>query len=195
MKIVALGTKPSDLEIGCLRTLMKYSADGHDVSLLIAGNPARWKEKTLANEELEKIGKVYFTDRLDESTVTQEQVNIFRSIITKTKPSLVILPFDKTSDKKRKALAHSALLACRGIKNILMYETTKNKNFSPNIFFTFEKGPLVGVTEYMKLQINSSTKRMRKSVQKFNSRNIKIKKTTEAFESQRVLLLDVSEIA
>ncbi|MDE1828711.1 MAG: hypothetical protein KGI25_00150 [Thaumarchaeota archaeon] len=195
MNVLAMGTRLSDIQIGCLKTLIKYSWEGNEISLVISGNPKGRKEKDSMSYSELKIDHVYFTERFDESTVTQENVNTLGSIIKKTKPSLVILPFDKTKNKKRAVLAHSALLACRGIKNILMYETTKNENFSPNVFFTFEKESLNGLTEDRKLQINSTVKEIRKSIQKFHSSNIRIEKNTEAFESKRVLLLDISEIA
>jgi len=195
MRIVAIGSKLSDFEVGCYRTLMKYSADGHAVNLVIAGNTTKWKEKdlALANEKCKKIGitKVYFTDKFDEHSVTQENVRTLHSIIKKVNPCLAILPFHKTSVKKREILANSAILACRGIKNILMYEITKNKNFSPNIFFTFEKKS-PGKPMMMTSEINSSIRR--KAAQKFSSNKIGTDKLTEAFESLRVLLLDSSEM-
>ncbi len=35
MRILAIGSHPDDIEFGCGGTLIKYSQQGHDVSLLV----------------------------------------------------------------------------------------------------------------------------------------------------------------
>jgi hypothetical protein len=45
------------------------------------------------------------------------------------------MPFWKTSNQKRKILANTSLIACRGIGSILMYELERNTSFLPNVYF------------------------------------------------------------
>ena len=139
MKIVAIGSMPSDLELACFGTLSKCIKDGHEVHIIIAKDKLDWtqmKMETLGRVS-EKIGvsQVYFTDRFDYNSVTQDNADVLRSFIKTIDPSLVIMPFWKAYNRKRKILAKTSLIACRGFGNILMYELEKNTNFRPTIYF------------------------------------------------------------
>ena len=196
MKIVAIGNSPLDFEISCLGTLSKYAKGGHAVNLIIVGNIVDWTEKKMVavRNSCERIvtSKVHFTGKFDYSTVTQDNVNVLRLIIDKINPSVAILPFYKTSNKKRKVLSESSLLACRSIRNVLMYETNKNKNFLPNVYFKIDdKITLKAGLTYLKNNID--LKKKRKLLHGFYGYTAGISQPIEAFQSHRVLLLNNGE--
>lgn len=193
MKIIAIGSSPLDFEIGCLGTLSKYSKSGHAVNLIIVGNTINWTEKKMvaARESCERIGKseVHFTEKFDHSAVTQDNVNVLRLIIDKIDPFVVILPFYKTSNKKRKILSESSLLACRSIRNVLMYEINKNKNFLPNVYFKIDdKIPLKA--SFASVKNNIDLKKKRRLLHGFYGHDADISEPIEAFQSHRILLLN-----
>jgi len=173
MKIVAIGSTLLDIEIGCSNTLQKFVKLGHSVSLVIPRDK-HWKE----NQKIEqddigtklKISNIYRVENFDYSKITQLNVNLIKSLIGRIKPSVAIIPFINNSDKMKKILAKSAILACRNVETILMYENSKNSNFLPNVYLvTNNKRP-----HYL---------------QKIYANKLGISQPVEAFESQRLILL------
>lgn len=145
MNIVAIGAMPSDLEFGCFATLSKYIREGHDISLIIANDStesstaADWNEMTIGkireSSSIIGITELYFAERFDYSAVTQENANVLNSFIKTINPSLIIMPFWKAIHNRRRVLAKTSLIACRGFGIILMYELEENKDFAPTIYF------------------------------------------------------------
>lgn len=198
MNITCIGCLPLDLEIGSFGTLSKYMKCGYQVHIIIvAGDNKDWTKLTLdkLKESCEKtrISDVHFADGFDYAAVTQENVSILGSIIKKIKPSIVIMPFWKAFNEKRKILARSSLVACRGIGNILMYEIDKNTHFLPSVYITIsDEIPL----KISCLQQYSSGDNYRSMLRKINAQNrfytkkVGINIPTEVFESHRMLLVD-----
>jgi LmbE family N-acetylglucosaminyl deacetylase len=195
MKIVAIGSNSFDFEIGCIGTLTKFTKEGHKVNLVIAGNTSNWTEKNMISERelCERIytSKVHFTEKFDYSAVTQDNVNILRSIIKDINPSVAIIPFSNTSNQKKKILAKSSLLACINVSNVLMYETVQNRNFFPDAYFEITEKVLE------KLSLLASNKKntmnvikKRKLLQRFLAKSSAIKGPIEAFVIHRILLLN-----
>jgi hypothetical protein len=140
MKIVAIGSIPLDLELACFGTLSKCIKDGHDVHIIIAKDKAiGWTQMKMdaLRKVSQKIGvsQVYFTDKFDYSAVIQDNVTMLDSVLKEIDPSLVIMPFWKATNRKRKILAKTSLIACRGIGRILMYALERNSSFLPTVFF------------------------------------------------------------
>ncbi len=143
MKIVAMGSVPFDLELACFGTLSRCIRDGHEVHIIIAKSDedkTYWSEIQMEalRKVSQKIGvsRVYFTNRFNFSNVTQDNANVLASFLRPINPLLVIIPFWKTSNQRRKILANTSLVACRGIGSILMYELDRNTSFLPTVYFT-----------------------------------------------------------
>ncbi len=137
MKIIALSCIPLDLEISCFGTLSKYIKNGHEVHLIISQSDNLWSKEALnAIKESSKIigvSQIYFVKEFNHSSVTQDNVNKLRSHIETLNPTIAIFPSIRTQDERRKIFAKSSLLACRGIGNIIMYDSQKNTNFHHNL--------------------------------------------------------------
>jgi hypothetical protein len=139
MNILAIGSMPSDLELTCFGILSKCNRDGHESYVIIPEDiyewPERWRKTLIDSCKKINISQVHFTERFDYSGVTQDNVDVLSSFIKTIKPSLVFMPFWKSHNEKRKILARTSLIACRGIGNILMYELEENKSFVPTVCF------------------------------------------------------------
>ena len=138
MKIVAIGSIPLDLECTCFGTLSKSIKKGHEVYLIVArdeGWTDSYMKALIESSKTIGISRVYFTDIFDYLAVTQNNASMIASFVKIINPSLVIMPFWKDSNHKRKILAKTSLIACRGIGNIWMYELENNPSFLPNIHF------------------------------------------------------------
>jgi hypothetical protein len=199
MEIVAIGGMPVDLEIGCLGTLSKFQKQGHQVSLVAVGKKNMWTKKMVNTfKELStKIGtsQVYFTDRFDYSSVTQDNVNVLRSIIEPIHPSVAIFPFNMGNDRTSKIISETSLLACRSIENVLMYEIHKNKFFLPNVYFVLDDKTSKDTSFrriYGKDAKKKSLNNKLRSIHKFYAKIAKINRPVEAFVSHRAILLNNS---
>jgi hypothetical protein len=200
MEIVAIGGMPVDLEIGCLGTLSKFQKQGHQVSLVAVGKKSMWTKKMVNSfKELStKIGtsQVYFTDRFDYSSVTQDNVNVLRSIIEPIHPSVAIFPFNMGSDRKSKIISESSLLACRSIENVLMYEIHKNKIFLPNVYFVLDDKTSEDTSSFRRIYAKDAKKKSSnnklRSIHRFYAKIARINRPVEAFVSHRAILLNNS---
>jgi LmbE family N-acetylglucosaminyl deacetylase len=196
MKVVAIGSTPLDLELSCFGTLSKYK-DENEVNVIIAhNNKAKTTERRIKRlvESYRNMGisEVYFTDGFDYSTLTQRNVKALRSLVEKITPSLAIIPFNNTFNLKRKILAHSSLIACHGIQNVMMYELDKNPDFIPDTFVTISNGisHTLHSFEVYDNQRKRELQRKMKSLYKFYSQQIRIHMPFEAFKSHRMMLID-----
>ena len=176
MNIVAICSTLSDFEISCYNTIQKFRNSDNSINLIILKDKkSNVKRFSKTDEFYNKLGisNIYAVENFNYSKVTQENVNLINLIIEKIKPSLVIIPFISTSDKIKKVLAKSSLLACRKVSSILMYETTKNKKFVPNVFCAIDK----------------KLKRKNNSLSSIYAKKMGIYLPSEAFESHRMVLL------
>ena len=198
MMIVALGCVPHDLEITCFGTLAKYVRDGHDVCLIIDQRKELWT-KEISNSMMASakdigISKIYFVKGLSCCSVTQQNVMKLREHIETLKPTIAIFPSIRTRDHKRRIFARSCLLACRGVENIMMYDPQKNNNFHPTIYsiMTRELKVKESCLEYYYKSVskNKILKKNMMLLHKSNAVHAGIKAPVEAFETNRVLLLD-----
>jgi hypothetical protein len=198
LKIVAIGSSPSDLETGCFGTLSKFINKGHQVSLIIASRKSAWSNKMISsfNEFWKKVGvsEILFTEKFDHSVVTQENVQVLRSFLEPIHPELVFLPSPQGTDKVRVTLGRSSLLACRGIGNILMYESGMNSNFSPGIYSVVDDSNQIKKKHFVQNKRNIHGNKTSREIQELRKKYAKYvgSGTTlvEVFDSNRILLLN-----
>ena len=197
MMVVALSCIPHDLEISCFGTLSKYIKEGHEVCLIIAKSKETWSKETInaimKSSRIIGVSKIYFVSELNSSLVTQDNVKKLRSHIETLDPTIVIFPSIRTGDGIRKIFAKSCLLACRGIGNIMMYDSQKNANFRPTIF-SIINGELEVKKSCLdtygkKVGTNKTSKKNMMLLLKRYRIEAGIKNFVEAFETNRILLL------
>jgi hypothetical protein len=203
LNILAIGCIPADLELGCFGILSRYIRDGHNGYLVIAKDKMGWTQTNIEvlRESSRKIGisQVYFTDKFDYSAVTQNNLNLLRSFIEIiSSVSLVIIPFWKSVNEKRKILGKSSLTAFRSIENILMYESDKNCIFIPSVFFIMSKVDIsikISCLAAYRTEHNNSKNLHRKikSLHGAYARKMGINVPIEAFESYKLLLINGSD--
>jgi hypothetical protein len=198
LKIVAIGSSPSDLEVGCFGTLSKFINKGHQVYLIIASKKSAWSNKMISsfNEFWKKVGvsEILFTEKFDHSVVTQENVQVLRSFLELIHPELVLFPSTQGADKVRATVGRSSLLACRGIGNILMYESSMNSNFFPGIYSVVDGSNQIMerflVQNKRNIHGNKTLKKIRELRKKYGRYAGLGTGLVEAFDSNRILLLN-----
>ena len=186
---------PFDLEISCFGTLKKYIDNRHEVHLIIAKNRDNWTKTMISgikeSAKIVGISQVHLTKRFDYSAVTQDNVNVLRTIIEPINPTISIIPSLIAVNKMRMILAKSALLACREVRNILMYEIDKNESFLPSVYsiisdeFQVKISCLSAYPDYNKFK-----NKLQNKMKLINGCCKEIKSHVEEFESHRLVLLD-----
>jgi hypothetical protein len=142
--IAVIGCDPSEILSACQLTITSLAKGGHTTYAIIApSDESEFSSSSVLPEnpnipQLAAIGitETFSIDRFDYSAITQANADGVNSHIKNVKPSLVIMPSWKSPNHKRKILARTSLIACRGIGTILMYELdANNTSFNPNITF------------------------------------------------------------
>jgi LmbE family N-acetylglucosaminyl deacetylase len=191
MKILSMSCLPLDLELACFGTISKYAREKHDGHIVISKKEVDWskKDSEYLRASCEDIGisEVHFLERFDYLAVTQGNVNALSSIVKSVGPSMVIMPSWKAFNRKRKILANSALIACRGIGSILMYELDNNKDFVPDTYVIISEE-----IARKKRSLKDDKSNRYNNLNRSYAKQVNLKSITpvEAFESHRILLVD-----
>lgn len=195
MHIVAVACAPFDIETFCLGTLLKYHEAGGGISLIFV-TAKGWtrKDKRSAMRLASSLGITPFViDKFDHRAVTQDNVKAVETLIRKTRPTVAIIPFPRSTDSYRKIVGSSALTGCRTCQNVLMYEPyTNNDEFVPNVFCTIDKQ----VTDLKTILIGAEKSALRKAQKIKPSSSAKRdyckpaipNRTLEVFQSHRLVL-------
>jgi LmbE family N-acetylglucosaminyl deacetylase len=193
-----------DLYQSCIGTIATFIERGYPSYVLIVARSnnsiALQDKRLLIQKECKKIGisEVYFLDSFDYSCVTQINADLINSIIQVVNPSIVIVPFWQSVNHSRIILSKTALIACRGIGTILMYEIDRqNSDYCPSVFvpvsakaalikqrFT-DSGKQTDVSRYPQATKNTGTQDTR-----YNDASSYKNDNLEAFVSHRLLLVD-----
>ena len=142
MNILAIGSHPDDIEIGCSGTLIKYAQQGHDVFLLVITRGEKGGEAEARQEEQIKAAEIMgakdvfwggFTDTelLDRAN---EIIHLIESYIEKIQPNFIFVNFFDDTHQDHRTVNRSVLSAARYVRNVMLYEVPTTNNFTPNIF-------------------------------------------------------------
>lgn len=141
MNILAIGSHPDDIEIGCAGTLIKYRQNGHKLYTLImtegsmGGESSIRMEEQLRSNELIGVEKTFWGGYTDtELPLDKEVITVIENVIKEVNPVFIFSQhFDDTHQDHRN-LANATISATRYIKNVLFYEVPTTHDFSPSIF-------------------------------------------------------------
>ena len=142
MNILAVGSHPDDIEVGCGGTLIKYAQKGHDVFLLVCTRgekggiaKARYEEQMKAAEIIGARdvfwGDFQDTKLLDEGNKLIQTVERHIDLV---KPDFIFVNFFDDTHQDHRTVNKSVLSATRYVKNVLFYEVPTSNNFTPNVF-------------------------------------------------------------
>ncbi|MBI5682459.1 MAG: PIG-L family deacetylase [Deltaproteobacteria bacterium] len=140
-KVLALGSHPDDIEIGCGGTIAKWADNKVKVYFMImtvgesGGKP---DERKAEQEDAAKrlgVKRVYWGDYLDtQLPINNLLISDIESVVGEVKPDLVFVHHYNDTHQDHRALSMSAITATRYTKNVLFYEGPSTYDFSPTIF-------------------------------------------------------------
>lgn len=194
MNILVMALSTSDLN-SCFGTILKFIKRKYSVYLLMIFKKSKPSQKIphTFSKLLKKVGvsETFFINEFDFSVVTQQNVHLLRSFVEQINPKLALFPSTASKDECKVIVGKSSILACRGVSNLLMYDSDLSPNFCPMVYSSIRNvGKIQENLMGVKNQICGKNK-MKKVVEK---RKIYGKcqdlYDVEAFESTRIILLN-----
>jgi LmbE family N-acetylglucosaminyl deacetylase len=140
MNILAIGSHPDDIEIGCGGALLRHRAQGDRVKMLIltgggrggdinSGNLVftRMKEAKAAADLID--AQLILWDYTDtEIPETYALVEKIERIVNEFNPDRVYIPYGQDTHQDHRVTSNVAKSACRKVKQILEYEEPSSYN-------------------------------------------------------------------
>jgi LmbE family N-acetylglucosaminyl deacetylase len=142
MNILAIGSHPDDIELGCGGLIYKAVRNGHNVFMYTltrgsaSGNP---EQRTLELIESSRFigANMLWIDNFEDTrlSVNSDLINHIEFIINRSQADIVITHAPTDVHHDHKAVAVSTIEAGRKIPNIMAYEIPLTKHFDPQIFY------------------------------------------------------------
>ena len=126
MRIIAIAHDLMDLASSCFGTFARLARENNRIEILMVDEKHAWPDGVingiLAAAKWVGIEKVNFVYGFDFSGVTQANADSIRVHVAAFSPDIVFMPSWKSGNSKNQILANTALVSCRGIGSIMMYE-------------------------------------------------------------------------
>ena len=143
--ILAIGSHPDDIELGCGGTLARHVSSGDDVHMLVittgeAGPgevSARMEEQIAAAEILGVPRQCLFWGELPDGRVSNYEldlVHIIERVITQTRAEVVYTHGSLDSHQDHRAVAEATWGAARHARKVLCYDSPSSHSFNPSVF-------------------------------------------------------------
>lgn len=142
LSILAIGSHPDDIELGCGGTLIKAAQAGHDVQTYVltrgskSGNAAE-RTKELFESAKFMRAKTLWVDNFEDAELTVESklINHIEYFINKADPDIILTHAPNDYHHDHRAVAEATLEAARNSQNVLAYEIPVTKNFTPQLYY------------------------------------------------------------
>lgn len=141
MKILAIGAHPDDIEYGCGGTLLKMSAKGHKINLLVMtrGEMGGLPEKRQKEQETSAriLNANIYWGRFGDTQIPllKETINTVEFFIKKIQPDIIFTPFPNDTHQDHRNVSQITMTATRYVTNVLFYEVPTTVDFSPASVF------------------------------------------------------------
>jgi len=145
MNILAIGSHPDDIELGCAGTLLKYAKGGHDIYLFVLTTGSEAGDSRTRIKEQEEAARLIGTKELiwgnfqdTQLKAGKELISKIEKVIERIQPDEVYVNYYEDSHQDHRALAQCVISATRYIKRVLFYEDYTSLNFNPDIFVSIK---------------------------------------------------------
>ena len=143
--VLAIGSHPDDIELGCGGTLARHVSSGDDVYMLVITTgesgpgevSARVMEQIAAAEILGVPLERLFWGELPDGRVSNyelELVHTIERILTQTRAEVVYTHGNLDSHQDHRAVATATWGAARHASRVLCYDSPSSHSFSPSVF-------------------------------------------------------------
>ena len=142
LSILAIGSHPDDIELGCGGTLIKAALAGHEVQAYVLTRGSKSGNAAVRTKELFESAKfmrakTLWVDNFEDTelTVDSKLINHIEYFINKSDPDIILTHAPNDYHHDHRAVAEATLEAARNSQNVLAYEIPVTKHFSPQLFY------------------------------------------------------------
>jgi len=141
MSILAIGSHPDDIEIGCGGALHKFVKNGHKVAMLImtrgeiGGDPDIREKEFINSAKILGVEEIFIAPFKDtEIPLNKDIIKSIEDVVKYRSIDMVFVNFPDDTHQDHRITANCVISATRYVKNLLFFEVPSTQNFSPEIF-------------------------------------------------------------
>ena len=146
-KILAIGSHPDDIELGCSGTLLRHKENGDEVSLLVLTGGEASGDPDVREIECRESAKALDADnlifgKLPDTKISDgfETISLIENVLDQLNPDIVYTQCYKDTHQDHRNAGYATLSAARRVDKILMYESpTTFKEFNPQMFIDIQQ--------------------------------------------------------
>lgn len=160
MNILAIGSHPDDIEIGCGGTLLRHRANGDQVKMLVLTGGGRGGDINSGNLVFTRMKEAKTAADLIDATLilwdytdteipeTYALVEKIERIVNEFKPDRVYIPYGQDTHQDHRVTSNVAKSACRKVKQILEYE-------EPSSYNSFTANYWIDITDHIEKKLEA----------------------------------------
>ena len=142
VNVLAIGSHPDDIELGCSATLSRLKKEGSNLYLLVlskgeaSGDPKIREKECEKSAELLGVEKLFFGG-LRDTRISDgiETIEVIDKVIEKVQPNMIYTHSIKDTHQDHRYAAYASLSAGRRVKKIFMYESPRAfREFVPHVY-------------------------------------------------------------
>ncbi|MBI5326784.1 MAG: PIG-L family deacetylase [Deltaproteobacteria bacterium] len=140
-KVLAIGSHPDDIEIGCGGTIAKWAKSGAEIYFMVmtfgesGGEAAIRKQEQEDASKILGIKKLYWGDYPDANFILDNTlITDIEKVIFEMSPDVVFVHYHKDTHQDHRILSTATITASRYTSNVLFYEGPSSYEFSPVVF-------------------------------------------------------------
>jgi LmbE family N-acetylglucosaminyl deacetylase/ActR/RegA family two-component response regulator len=143
--VLAIGSHPDDVEIGCGGVLLRHSGVGHDVHLLTLTNGEAGGQPGIRVEESQRAAEVMAAELhmldLDDTAIseTAATVKAISEVVEQVRPTTIYTHSPRDVHQDHRAAHNSSMVAARRVARIYAYQTPSSTvEFRPSRFISID---------------------------------------------------------
>ena len=143
--VLAIGSHPDDVEIGCGGVLLRHSGVGHDVHLLTLTSGEAGGDAGVRAAEAERAAEVMAAELhmldLDDTAIseTAATVRVISEVIDRIRPTTIYTHSARDVHQDHRAAHNATLVAARRVPRVYAYQTPSTTvEFLPNRFISVD---------------------------------------------------------
>ncbi len=144
--VLAIGSHPDDVEIGCGGILLRHGSVGHDIHLLTLTSGEAGGEPGIRAAESERAAELMSAELhmldLDDTAIseTATTVRAISEVIERVQPTTIYTHSPRDVHQDHRAGHHASLVAARRVPRIYGYETPSTTvEFQPSRFISIDE--------------------------------------------------------
>jgi LmbE family N-acetylglucosaminyl deacetylase/ActR/RegA family two-component response regulator len=144
--VLAIGSHPDDVEIGCGGILLRHSGVGHDVHLLTLTSGAAGGEPGIRAGEAERAAELMSAELhmldLDDTAISETAATIeaITEVVERVKPTTIYTHSPRDVHQDHRAAHNATLVAGRRVPRIYAYQTPSTTvEFRPGRFISIDE--------------------------------------------------------